>query len=138
MAIDSIRVSLTDQPIPKVDPFGDERLGADLRFLGVVRGVESGQQISGIRYSAYPEMAERTLRKIVDEFQNAVGPHPVVIVHRLGFVAAGEASIVIALGQPHSAEAFDLLASYLRRIKEDVPIWKHPVFADGTTTATDL
>jgi molybdopterin synthase catalytic subunit len=135
MANDSIRVSLTEGPIPAVDPFEDERLGADLRFLGVVRGVEGGRQISGIRYSAYPEMAERSLRKIVDDYQNAVGPHPVVIVHRIGFVAAGEPSIVIALGQPHSAEAFDLLAGYLRRIKEDVPIWKHPVSADGTTTA---
>ncbi|MDA0812967.1 MAG: molybdenum cofactor biosynthesis protein MoaE [Verrucomicrobia bacterium] len=136
MTNNSIRVSLTEDPIPVVDPFEDERLGADLRFLGVVRGVEGGRKISGIRYSAYPEMAERTLRKIVDDFQNSVSPHPVIIVHRIGFVAAGEPSIVIALGQPHSAAAFDLLASYLRRIKEDVPIWKHPVFADETTNTS--
>jgi molybdopterin synthase catalytic subunit len=105
-------------------------LGADLRFLGVVRGFEGGRQISGIRYSAYPEMAQSTLQQIVDAFQESAGTHPITVIHRLGFVAAGEASILIALGQPHSAEAFDLLANYLRRIKEDVPIWKHPVFAE--------
>ena len=128
MANDSIRVSLTEEPISEVDPFGDARNGADLRFLGVVRGTEGERQISGIRYSAYPRMALGKMNEIVDAFQQSAGAHPVCIVHRIGFVAAGEASIVIAIGQPHSAEAFSLLADYLRSIKQEVPIWKHPVF----------
>lgn len=130
MANDSIRVSLTEEPIPAVKPFGSPELGADLRFLGVVRATEGDRKISGIRYSAYPEMAESQMRQIVDSLQISAGSHPITLIHRIGFVAAGEASIVIALGQPHSAEAFDLLANYLRRIKEDVPIWKQPIFAE--------
>lgn len=129
----SIQVSLTEGPIETEVLFNDRHFGAEVRFLGVVRGREAGEKISGIRYTAYAEMAERMLHEIVGAFQQSAGAHPVLVQHRLGFVAAGEASIVIALAQAHSAEAFDLLGAYLRRIKAEVPIWKHPVFIQSAT-----
>ena len=41
--------------------------GAEVQFLGVVRGEEKGQVIRGIEYSAYLPMAERMLRELVDQ-----------------------------------------------------------------------
>ena len=107
----------------------DRRFGADLRFLGVVRHLEGGREIRGIDYSCYQEMAERKLAGICEEMAAESSEHRVWIHHRTGFVAAGEASIVIRVQTPHSAEAFALCAEYLQRIKTSVPIWKDPVFA---------
>jgi len=126
----TVKISLSDEPVPPAPALADGALGADLAFLGRVRATEDGRRISGIEYTAYREMALRELEKIVAAMQAEHGAHPVRIHHRTGFVPAGEPSILIAVGAKHSAEAFARGAEYLRRIKETVPVWKRPVFAE--------
>ena len=69
--------------------------GADIRFHGVVRNFEDARPIKGIRYSFYEGMAEKQLNaiglKMTDEFPD----HRAFVYHRVGEVAAGEASILI-------------------------------------------
>jgi molybdopterin synthase catalytic subunit len=102
--------------------------GAEVQFLGVVRGEEKGQVIRGIDYSAYLPMAERMLRELTEQGAAEKGAHRVFIQHRLGYVAAEEPSIIIRVQTRHSAEAFDLCRWYLQEIKTRVPIWKQIVF----------
>jgi molybdopterin synthase catalytic subunit len=104
--------------------------GAEVQFLGVVRGSEDGKAISGIDYSVYLPMAEKMLRELVERGEREHGPHRVFIQHRLGFVAAEQPSIIIKVRTKHSAEAFDLCRWYLKEIKTCVPIWKRAVFVD--------
>lgn len=99
-----------------------------MRFLGVVRGNEEGREISGIDYSAYLPMAEKMMQELIEAGHAEHGAHEVFIQHRLGFVAAEEASIVIRVRTKHSEAAFDLCRWYLKEIKTRVPIWKNPVF----------
>lgn len=99
-----------------------------MQFLGVVRGVEAGQAISGIEYSAYLPMAEKLLAELIDRGEEVHGPHRVFIQHRLGFVAAEEPSIIIRVRTKHSAEAFEICRWYLKEIKTQVPIWKKPIW----------
>lgn len=108
----------------------DQRYGADLRFLGVVRHLENGREIRGIEYSCYQEMAEQKLEAIFEKLGKGKTEHLVWIHHRLGFVKAGEPSIVIRVQTPHSAEGFEICHEYLRQIKTTVPIWKQPVFEE--------
>jgi molybdopterin synthase catalytic subunit len=103
--------------------------GADLRFHGVVRDLEEGQKISGIEYSHYDKMALNELQKIGAAMGHEYPDHLAQIHHRLGFVPAGEASIIIRIQTAHSAEAFEISREYLKRIKQTVPIWKKPVLA---------
>jgi molybdopterin synthase catalytic subunit len=121
-------LTLSSDPVPDPPELNSGEWGADVVFLGRVRGTEDGRAISGIDYSAYREMAMRVMEQIALEMRVAHGPHPVRIHHRTGFVPAGEPSILIATGARHSAEAMALCAEYLRRIKTEVPIWKRPVF----------
>jgi molybdopterin synthase catalytic subunit len=122
-------ITISDEPVPPAPPLASGEWGADLAFLGRVRDMEDGRRISGIEYTAYQEMALRELQKIAAAMQEEHGPHPVRIHHRTGFVAAGEPSILIAVGARHTAEAFARCAEYLRRIKATVPVWKRAVFA---------
>lgn len=102
--------------------------GAEVQFLGTVRGLEDGKPISGIDYTAYAPMAEKMLAELCERGTREHGPHRVFVQHRLGFVAAEEPSIIIRVQTKHSAEAFDLCRWYLQEVKTTVPIWKRAVF----------
>jgi len=104
--------------------------GADIRFHGVVRDEEEGRPIAGIDYSHYEAMALRELEGIGAAMTARYPDHHALVHHRIGFVAAGEASLLIRVLTRHSAEGFEVSREYLRRIKETVPVWKRPVFSD--------
>ena len=53
------------------------------------------------------------------------------IVHRLGEVPVGEASVVIAVASPHRAAAYEASRIALERLKTEVPIWKREHYAEG-------
>lgn len=116
-----------DPILPAAAVFADDE-GAEVQFLGTVRGTEDGRPITGIDYTVYRPMAEKMLADLVARGQQDHGPHSLFIQHRLGFVAACEPSIVIRVKTKHSAQAFDLCRWYLKEIKTHVPIWKRPVF----------
>ncbi|MCB1212265.1 MAG: molybdenum cofactor biosynthesis protein MoaE [Verrucomicrobiales bacterium] len=121
---------LSEAPITAPPPAFAAEEGAEVQFLGVVRGVEDGKAIAGIDYSAYLPMAEKMLAELIARGAEVHGSHRVFIQHRLGFVAAEEPSIVIRVQTKHSAAAFDVCRWYLKEIKTSVPIWKNPVWSE--------
>jgi molybdopterin synthase catalytic subunit len=108
------------------EPYGAEQ-GAEVQFIGIVRETEAGSGIAGIRYSAYEAMALRLMEELHTSGIRQHGPHDLVLVHRLGLVAARESSILIRVRTKHSALSFDLCRHYLHEMKTTVPIWKEIV-----------
>jgi molybdopterin synthase catalytic subunit len=106
--------------------------GADLRFHGVVRDLEEGRPIAGIDYSHYESMALNELRRIGESMASDFPEHRALVHHVVGFVPAGEASLLIRVQTTHSASAFEISREYLRRIKLTVPVWKKPVFEEDS------
>ena len=51
--------------------------------------------------------------------------------HRIGWLALGEASIIIVAASPHRADAFSACRYTIERVKQIVPIWKHEHFEGG-------
>lgn len=119
---------LSNDPIVPEAPHFEVEEGAEVQFLGTVRGSEEGQPISGIDYSAYLPMAEKMLAELLVRGESEHSAHRAFIQHRLGFVAAEEPSILIRVHTKHSAEAFAICQWYLKEVKTTVPIWKKPVF----------
>jgi MoaE-MoaD fusion protein len=105
--------------------------GAVVTFLGTVRDCHGGRPVTRLTYSAYRPMALAGLRQIVDELEAAHEDLRAAIVHRLGEVAVGEPSVVIAIGSPHRAAAYDASRTALERLKAEIPIWKREHYADG-------
>jgi len=122
--------SISERPVADVEAelAPSTRHGADIRFHGVVRDLEDERPIEGIDYTHYEAMAGPELERIGAALREAHPDHLAAVHHRVGFVAAGEASILIRVQTAHSAEAFELCREYLRRIKTTVPIWKRPIF----------
>lgn len=105
--------------------------GAVVLFLGTVRDHHRGRAVTKITYSAYRPMAAARLRAIAADLEAEHPDLTVAIVHRLGEILPGEASVAIATASPHRPEAYAANRTALERLKAEVPIWKREHYADG-------
>jgi molybdopterin synthase catalytic subunit len=112
---------------------GPER-GGSCVFLGTVR---TDDDVTGIDYSAYDEMARAEISKILTEAEERWADARVTLQHRLGLVPVGEASIAIAAAAPHRDEAFSACRYIIEEVKKRLPIWKKEVHVDGSATWVD-
>ena len=115
---------LSNKALENTDPEWSPQYGAVLIFWGVVRKIEKGEEIRGIEYSAYEELAYGLIKNLSLEAIENYGDHNAKIIHRLGFVAASEPSVVLRISSPHSKSAYQLSEWYLNKIKNSLPIWK--------------
>ncbi|MGZ7042507.1 MAG: molybdenum cofactor biosynthesis protein MoaE, partial [Thermoanaerobaculia bacterium] len=98
--------------------------GACVMFEGIVRDHHDGRAVEAIFYDSYRPMAEKEFARIVEGLQREFPDVRVAVVHRLGLLQVGEASIVIACSSPHRGESFAACRAAIDRIKQTVPIWK--------------
>ncbi len=105
--------------------------GAVLLFVGNVRDHHVERQVAQITYDAYRPMALARLETIVKELEDQAANLHIRVVHRLGEVPVGEASVAIAVASPHRATAYEVSRAVLERLKQEVPIWKLEHYADG-------
>ena len=119
---------LSNQEIANQDPKWNEKFGAELIFWGIVRKLENGKAIKGIEYSAYPELAETLANRFALEAEKNFGEHKAQIIHRIGFVAVSQPSVVLKVGSCHSKVAYEISQWYLEKIKKILPIWKKIVY----------
>jgi molybdopterin synthase catalytic subunit len=106
--------------------------GAIASFVGTTRVDESGgASVEYLEYEAYRPMADRKLEEIGAEIEERWDVRHVSIVHRLGRVDPGEASVAIVVASPRRGPAFEASRYAIERIKVVVPIWKREVWSDG-------
>ena len=91
----------------------------------------AGRAVEALAYEAHETMALRVLGAIADEIAERFDVERVAIVHRIGEVPLGEASIVVAAAAPHRDAAFQAARYAIDETKARAPIWKAERFADG-------
>ena len=120
-----IEIQLVHEAIPgKISSPPPGARGAWLEFRGVVRREENGRKITALEYEAYPEMASREIRRLLEEISSR---HPCLaakVIHRVGIIPVGETAIYVGIAASHRSEAIALLTEFMNRLKQDVPIWK--------------
>lgn len=107
------------------------RDGAVVEFQGIVRETEEGAPIAALDYECHGSMADSQLRRIAEEVAALHGLSELTVLHRIGVVRRGEASLYVRAVAPHRREAFAATMELIERLKRDVPIWKHPVSRDA-------
>lgn len=105
----------------------DPHAGATVTFVGTTR------TIGHLDYEGYAEMAEPLLGEILHEVATAHRVIAIAARHRLGRVARGQASIVIAVSAGHRPEAFAAARAAIDRVKAELPIWKREIDGDTAT-----
>jgi molybdopterin synthase catalytic subunit/molybdopterin converting factor small subunit len=116
---------ITDRPI-EFEPVTGE-VGGVVMFYGIVRDREDGRTITALEYTAYREMAEHQFRKLIEETKRKWPLQRVRVVHRLGVIKVGEASLLVRVEAKHRGEAFAAAQFLIDELKQKVPIWKRGV-----------
>jgi molybdopterin synthase catalytic subunit len=125
---------VTDKPInlqELVDYVTDPEAGAIVPFIGTTRNNNEGRTVIALDYEGYREMAEKELARIGEEAKKQWPICKMAIVHRLGPVQIGEASVIIVVSSAHRDAAFAASRFAIEEIKKTVPIWKKEVFEGG-------
>ena len=107
--------------------------GAVAAFAGVVRDRTGEKEVAYLEYQAYQEMAIAKMRQVAQEAR-AQWPQivDVAIVQRIGHLAVGEVSVVVAISSGHRHEGcFEACRFAIERLKQIVPIWKKEVGPAG-------
>jgi molybdopterin synthase catalytic subunit len=126
--------AVTDRPLDAARLLADSLSPADgaaLLFWGVVRNEHDGRAVSHLEYSAYAAMAEAEMRRIADEAAERFGTGDIRVVHRVGRLEIGEASVAIVVAAPHRAEAYEASRYVIEELKRRVPVWKREGYVDG-------
>jgi MoaE-MoaD fusion protein len=105
--------------------------GALVTFEGVVRNNTKGRPTRYLEYECYEPMAIQVMQQIGAEIAGSHAIDRIAMVHRLGRMDIGEASVVIVVSAPHRKPAFEAALEGINRLKRLVPIWKKEFFADG-------
>jgi MoaE-MoaD fusion protein len=105
--------------------------GAVVDFEGVVRNNTKGRATKFLDYECYEPMAVKMLAEIGREILATHAIGRIAMVHRLGRLQIGEASVAVVVTAPHRKPAFEAALEGINRLKRLVPIWKKEHFADG-------
>jgi molybdopterin synthase catalytic subunit len=127
-------IQLTDKSIDPSEVLAavaSTSAGAIVLFLGTTRDVTHGRRTLSLDYESYPAMAAQKLAELAAEAQQRWPLTACALVHRLGNVPPGEASVAVAVSAPHRKAAFAAGEWLIDTLKEVVPIWKCENWADG-------
>ena len=129
-------IEITRQPIQTdrvLASVHSEEAGASVLFVGSTRRYTGDKETLKLDYECYEQMAIKKMQQLRDQ---ALAKWPIVecsIVHRIGPVELGEASIAVAVSTPHREASFDAAQWLVDTLKKQVPIWKQEFWADGVT-----
>jgi molybdopterin synthase catalytic subunit len=129
-----IRFFLTAEPIDifaLAGEFHDPRAGAVVTFDGRVRDHNVGRRVTALAYSAYPAMAEKIGRAIVEEECLRHGAIAAAAAHRTGKLAIGEVVVLVVAAAAHREAAFATACAITERLKYELPVWKKEYYTDG-------
>lgn len=108
-----------------------DRVGAVSLFVGITRRFTGNIETLCLEYEAYESMATMKMLELTTRVAQQWQIERVAFVHRLGRVAIGETSMVVAVGSAHRANAIEACYWIVERVKAEVPIWKKEHYAEG-------
>ncbi len=105
--------------------------GALLVFEGIVRPLEGERPILALLYEAYRPMADNQLRQLGEDICSKHGLLSLDVQHSEGHVAVGQCSFRLSIASRHRKEALAAMDEFIDRMKQEVPIWKTPIYEDS-------
>lgn len=125
---------LTHHPINVEDlkqQVASSRAGALLTFEGVVRDNSYKRRTLYLDYDCYKPLALQTMQRLGHEVLQKNEIEAIAMVHRIGRLEIGEASVVIIVSSAHRQAAYKASLEAINKLKKNVPVWKKEYFEDG-------
>ena len=125
---------LSEEPVSLdevVREVASDDAGAIAIFVGTTRAHARGRAVVRLEYEAYEGMAEQTMAEIAAGLKARYALVDVAIHHRVGVVAIGETSVVIAVSAAHRGDALAACRDAIDTLKVEVPLWKKEFYEGG-------
>ncbi|MCE1182890.1 MAG: molybdopterin synthase catalytic subunit MoaE [Rhodocyclales bacterium] len=110
---------------------GDSRIGALASFLGLVRDMNDGSQVSEMTLEHYPGMTEKALEEIVVEAKGRWDIYDALVIHRVGPLKPCDQIVLVAVTSAHRGEAFAACEFIMDYLKTRAPFWKREATPQG-------
>ena len=103
---------------------GNKRIGGIASFVGLVRDLSEGADVSRMTLEHYPGMTERALEEIEAEARRRWELAAVTIIHRYGPLDPGDRIVLVAVASSHREAAFEACQFLMDWLKTKAPFWK--------------
>lgn len=100
------------------------QVGAIVSFIGLVRDINDGADVSTLTLEHYPEMTEKALQSIVDEARQRWDVMDAVVIHRVGTLLPTDQIVLVAISSAHRQAAFSACEFIMDYLKTEAPFWK--------------
>lgn len=98
--------------------------GAIVSFVGQVRDINDGSNVSTLTLEHYPGMTEKALQGIVDQAKQRWDIFDALVVHRVGTLLPMDQIVLVVVSGAHRGEAFDACEFIMDYLKTEAPFWK--------------
>ncbi|EIJ71517.1 molybdopterin synthase catalytic subunit MoaE [Pasteurella bettyae] len=99
-------------------------VGAAVVFVGKVRDLNLGDEVSSLYLEHYPVMTEKALREIVDEAIQRWQLQRVSVIHRVGLLHTGDEIVLVGVSSAHRGDAYHANEFIMDYLKSKAPFWK--------------
>ncbi len=110
---------------------GRAEAGGVVSFTGICRDTTAGAGVTTLELDAYPGFTEPAIEAMEAEARARFGVQDVLIVHRHGPIAPGEAIVFVVTAAEHRRAAFEAADYLMDRLKTEAPFWKKESGPDG-------
>ena len=106
-------------------------IGAVAAFIGQVRDLNNGEQVTALTLEHYPGMTEKSLENIVEQAKQRWDIFDALVVHRIGTLHPADQIVLVVVGGAHRGEAFAACEFIMDYLKTEAPFWKKEQVPDG-------
>jgi len=103
---------------------GRGEAGALATFIGSVRDSAHGGEVAALELEAYPGFTEKQIEQLELDARSRFEVIDLLIIHRYGRMAPGEAIVLVAALSKHRREALQVVDYLMDRLKTEAPFWK--------------
>ncbi|WP_394700474.1 molybdopterin synthase catalytic subunit MoaE [Thiomicrorhabdus sp.] len=116
---------------------GHKDIGAVVTFVGTVRDINEGDEVSILELEHYPGMTEKALEKIRLEAHDRWHLESSRIIHRIGKMYPCDQIVMVAVASRHRENAFYAAHFIMDYLKTNAPFWKKETLPDGSERWVD-
>jgi molybdopterin synthase catalytic subunit len=107
------------------------KVGAVASFLGLVRDINEGQDVSAMTLEHYPGMTEKALADIVEQARARWEVMDVCVIHRVGPLKPADPIVLVTVASAHRGDAFAACEFIMDFLKTRAPFWKKEATPQG-------
>lgn len=123
-----IQISVQEQPFDQNAVYQwlseQHSVGATVIFVGKVRDLNLGDEVSSLYLEHYPAMTEKALREIVEQAKARWDIQRVSVIHRVGLLHTGDEIVLVGISSAHRGDAYHANEFIMDFLKSKAPFWK--------------